>query len=437
MAIDFSNGRFSPKALDFLANSKARLCILHGSVRSSKTVNCTVRWLDYIRNGPPGDLVMMGQNKASIWRNVLNDMLDLIGKRAYKWVDRTIGSLTVFDRRVWIVGASTVEAEERLRGATFAGAYCDEANTYPEIVWTQLMARLSVKGAQVFANCNPDTPYHWFYTGPLMSPEIRNRQVWHFTMDDNPNLDPQYKEDLIAEYKGSPVFYRRFVLGEWVVAEGSIYQVFIDREEDYYKAVWNPEIKRLAIYSPKKADWITHRVSSVNIGVDWGQHKSAHAFVATAVTEDYGHIVVLRSRRHSAKGSTPEDVYDWFLDFADGITADYGTVRAVYCDSAEQLLINMLRQNTNYPIRNSLKYPIVDRIRATVAVMAQGRFHMLKDTETLRGFFRAARYQENTGEDKRLDDGSYDNDTGDAFEYSFERYMRHIVDGRGENEDTE
>jgi len=431
MAIDFANGSFSEKALHFLANSTARLCILHGSVRSSKTVNCTVRWLDYIVNGPPGDLIMMGKDRGSIWRNVLNDMLDIIGKQNYKWVDRMRGELKVFERRIWVIGASTVEAEERLRGATFAGAYCDEANTYPELVWNQLMARLSVKGAQVFANCNPDTPHHWFYKGPLTSPEIKNRQIWHFTMEDNPNLDPQYKEDLIAEYRGSPVFYRRFVLGEWIVAEGSIYQVFMDSEDDFFQVSWRPDKRRLEILNPKTGAFELKRIAHINIGVDWGQSKSAHAFVATAITEDYDYLVALRSKKHEAKGTTPNDVLDWFCEFAEGIEDTFGNIRAVYCDSTEQLLINMLRQNTEYSIRNSHKYPIVDRIRSTVSLMAQRRLQVIKDeTESLQEFFRAARYKEKALTDQRLDDGSYDQDTGDAFEYSFERYMSYLIGGR-------
>lgn len=430
MAIDFANGQFSPKALDFLTHSTARLCILHGSVRSSKTVNCTVRWLKYIKDGPPGDLVMMGKDRGAIWRNVLNDMLDLVGKKNFRWVDRTRGELEVFGRRIWIMGASTVETEERLRGSTFAGAYCDEANTYPETVWNQLMARLSIKGAQVFANCNPEHPFHWFYKGPLTSPHITNRQVWHFTMDDNPNLDPQYKEDLINEYRASPVFYRRFVLGEWVVAEGAIYQVFTDNEDDFYQTRWNPDDRKLEIYNAEREEWEQHRIAHINIGVDWGQNKSAHAFVATALTEDFSHLVVLKSIRHKAKGTTPNDVFDWVCEFVEGIEDKYGYVRSIYCDGNEQLLINMLRQNTDLPVRNARKKEINNRIRSTVRLMAQRRLQMLnrEDTQSLREFFQTARYKENTQKDERLDDGTYDQDTGDAFEYSFESYMNFLLD---------
>lgn len=67
--IDFEHGKFSPKALDFLAHSDARLNILHGSVRSTKTVNCTLRWITYCLDGPPGDLMMVGKTVATLQRN--------------------------------------------------------------------------------------------------------------------------------------------------------------------------------------------------------------------------------------------------------------------------------------------------------------------------------------------------------------------------------
>ena len=97
---------FSPKALDFLANSDARVNILHGSVRSSKTINCTVRWLDYLLNGPQGDLAMLGKTTATLQRNVLNDLFDIVGPKNYKWINRQQGELQIFGRRIYCFGAN-------------------------------------------------------------------------------------------------------------------------------------------------------------------------------------------------------------------------------------------------------------------------------------------------------------------------------------------
>lgn len=215
---------FSPKALDFLKNSHSRLNILHGSVRSSKTINCTVRWLDYLATGPQGDLCMMGRTTATLQRNVLNDLRDIVGEQNFKWVNKQQGELSLFGRRVYCFGANNEDAESKIRGATFAGAYCDEVTLYPQSVFNQLMARMSVKGAQCFCNTNPDNPYHWFYKDYITNDNIKDKQVWKFLMEDNYSLDKDYVESLKQMYTG--VWYDRMILGNWVAAEGRIYDMF-------------------------------------------------------------------------------------------------------------------------------------------------------------------------------------------------------------------
>ena len=215
---------FSPKQLDFIRNSDAKLNIADGAVRSGKTIACSVRWIDYMLTGPKGDLVMLGKSLGALKRNVLNDLFDIIGPKNIKWVDRQQGELQIYDRRVYAVGAANEEAESKIRGATFAGAYCDEANLYPESVWMQLQARLSIPGAKCFANCNPDSPYHWFYQKVICSDKIASKKRWSFLMDDNLSLSEEYKIQLASQYSG--VYKRRFIDGEWCVAEGLIYDAF-------------------------------------------------------------------------------------------------------------------------------------------------------------------------------------------------------------------
>lgn len=231
---------FSPKALDFLKHSDAKLNILDGSVRSGKTIAMTVRWLEYIVSGPPGDLAMLGKSLGTLKRNVLNDLFDICGKKNARWVDRQQGEMLIFGRRVYAIGASNEEAESRIRGATFAGAYCDEGNLYPESVWMQLQARLSVTGAKCFVNCNPDSPHHWFYVKVIMNEEIKSKKRWRFYMDDNFSLSEEYRTQLKSMYTG--VFKKRFIDGEWCVAQGLIYDSFdkqkhlIHYDADYLRA---------------------------------------------------------------------------------------------------------------------------------------------------------------------------------------------------------
>lgn len=110
----------------------------------------------------------------------------------------------------------------------------------------------------------------------------------------------------------------------------------------------------------------------------------------------------------------------------------YGEVRIIYPDSAEQTLINGIKAmvSEKFPhiiVRNSIKNEIIDRIRCTTSLMASFRFFITHDCKTLELAFENAVYNDKPkiqGKDERLDDGTSDIDTLDAFEYSFERYLR-------------
>ncbi len=214
---------FSPKQKAFIKHSTSKMNIATGAVRSGKTIACTIRWIDMLIGGQQADYVMMGKSLGSLKRNVINDLFDILGKNNARWIDRQQGEMFILGKRVYGIGAATEEAEERLRGATFAGAYCDEANLYPEAVWMQLQARLSLPGATTLANCNPDSPYHWFYKKVLRNTSL-DRRVWQFQMEDNLSLHEEYKKQLRAQYSG--VFKKRFIDGIWCVAEGKIYDSF-------------------------------------------------------------------------------------------------------------------------------------------------------------------------------------------------------------------
>ena len=57
-----------------------------------------------------------------------------------------------------------------------------------------------------------------------MESEKRNCLRLHFTMEDNPSLSKAIRQRYERLYSG--VFYRRFILGQWVQAEGRVYDFF-------------------------------------------------------------------------------------------------------------------------------------------------------------------------------------------------------------------
>lgn len=282
---------FSPKAIDFLKNADARLNILDGSVRSSKTVNCSVKWLEFMASGPKGDLALFGKTAATLQRNVLNDIFDIVGPSNYKWVNRQQGELKLLGRRCFCFGANNEDAESKIRGATFAGALCDEVSLYPQSVFNQLMARMSVKGAQCFCNTNPDSPYHWFYTDYIMNDAIKNKKRWHFNMEDNLSLDAEYVESLKQMYTG--VWYDRMIEGLWVAAEGSIYDMF-----DVNKHVINAQsVLANAKIHPRSCRWMVACDYGTSTVMSWGLYVKLPSGIVYKMREFYYDAQVIKTQK--------------------------------------------------------------------------------------------------------------------------------------------
>jgi len=211
-----------------IAHSTARINVWCGAVRSGKTISSLLRWLTYVATAPRGGaLVVAGKTLDTVARNVFGPLQDpiLFGPAArHVHYTRGASTATILGRTVEVITANDARAEGRLRGLTAAGAYVDELTLVPEAFFTQLLARLSVPGAKVFCTTNPDGPAHWVRRKFLLRAGELDLRWWHFTLDDNPALDPAYIAALRAEYTG--LWYRRFILGEWCLAEGAVYDAW-------------------------------------------------------------------------------------------------------------------------------------------------------------------------------------------------------------------
>ncbi|MEV0438976.1 terminase family protein [Streptomyces spectabilis] len=222
----------SDKQLDSIRRATARINIWHGSVRSGKTIASLVRFLLALRRAPAtGLVVIVGRSLQTIERNCLDVLADpvLFGDVAAE-VHHTRGATTstILGRVVHLVGASDARAEGRLRGMTAALAYCDEVTLLPPEFFRQLLARLSVPGAMLVGTTNPDSPKHWLKADYLDRAHELDLAQFHFQLADNPSLSEQYVAALAAEFTG--LWRRRMILGEWVVAEGAIYDAYDEQQ---------------------------------------------------------------------------------------------------------------------------------------------------------------------------------------------------------------
>ncbi len=247
------NRALSKRQHQSIAESTQRVNIWHGAIRSGKTFASLLRWLGYVASAPRGgELVVIGRTRDSIARNVFAPLQDpaLFGRFASQ-VRYTPGAAsgTIFGRKVHVIGASDVKAEKTIRGLTCAGAYVDELTVISLEFFAQLLGRLSVDDSKLFGTTNPDNPAHWLKADYLdRLDQLPDWSAWHFVLDDNPVLPEHIKDSYRREQVG--LFYRRFVLGEWVAAEGAIYDM------------WDPDRHVVAELPPI--------ANTVGIGVDYG-----------------------------------------------------------------------------------------------------------------------------------------------------------------------
>ncbi len=200
----------------------ARINILQGAVRSGKTWISLVLWSFYAA-GLPKDapLLMAGKTLTTLKRNVLEPLKDMLGEHFSYSLSKKEAQL--FGRTVYLEGVSDARSENKIRGITLQGAYCDELTLFPEAFFSMLLSRLSRPDAKLIATTNPDSPNHWLMQNYLSRKDLDLLQV-RFRLTDNTFLPDDYIESLKKEYTG--VFYKRFILGEWAVASGLVYPMF-------------------------------------------------------------------------------------------------------------------------------------------------------------------------------------------------------------------
>ena len=230
-----------------LKESKARINIFEGAIRSGKTIVSLLRVLMAIVLHRQGTIVVIARTRDSAYRNAFEPLMDrsLFGPLA-RLVHYTAGAPTarVMGRTVHVLGANDKKSEKVLRGLTVGLAYVDEITVIPEEFFTQLLGRMSPPRAKLFGTTNPDSPAHWLKAKFLdrISKGLERWRSWHFVLDDNPALSEEYKNQVKTEFTG--LWYKRFILGEWVAAEGAIYDMW---EPDKHTIPWDdlPEMREL------------------------------------------------------------------------------------------------------------------------------------------------------------------------------------------------
>lgn len=433
--------QLSSKQNEYILNATHRWNIKSGAVRSGKSFVDTAYIIPFRireRAGRPGLNVILGVSKESIERNVLQPMREI-------YTDKLIGTINnrnvarICGEDVYCLGAEKVSQVAKIQGSSIKYCYGDEIAKWNKEVFQMLKSRMDKPYSCFDGSCNPEHPTHWLKEF-LDNPDL-DIYLQTYTIFDNPYLDPEFVKQLCKEYEGT-IYYDRLIIGLWKRAEGAIYKRFADDPGNFRCAVVDQ------IDSDAGKQFLEEDITSIEFAIDFGGNKSGHAFVARGYTDDYRNVIALASKRIMAKDETKDidsNMLDnLFCDFVQDVIDKYAVIikhgeyveycnaETVYWDNAETVLGNSIRNAVEkrfswMSVKPARKKPINDRIHCTIRLMGAGRFWMTDDCGSLQAAFTDAVWDQEKDKDERLDDGSTDIDSLDAFEYTIERDMKYLI----------
>ena len=333
--------------------------ICDGAVRSGKTFCMGVAFLLWAMTCFHGrQFALCGKTIGALRRNLLYDALPEVERVGVRCEERrSENSFTLRwggrSNRFLLFGGQDEGSAALIQGVTLAGLLLDEAVLMPRSFVEQACARCSVPGSKLWFNCNPEGPEHWFYREWILKAEERRALYLHFTMEDNPGLDEAVWERYQRLYSG--IFYRRFVLGEWVTAEGRVYDFFDRRRDAAPVPPGRMEAWRVSV------DYGTVNPTSMGL---WGRRNG----VWYRVKEFY-----YDSRREGRQKTDAEYVRD--------LRALCGgkRVERVIVDPSAASFLAALRQ-AGFPVK-AADNRVLDGIRVTAGMLREGKIILCEPCE--------------------------------------------------------
>ena len=432
---------FKPKSLEALRlgyREPVETTVYEGAIRSAKTITSLFDWDDYILHCKEKAFLMSGNTLGSLSRNCLEGeygFLALTGAVPARDFD---GShiLRYAGKIIYLMGGHDSASFKKARGLTIGGAYLDEGNLQDRMFVETILGRsFASSWIRNIFTINPDVPRHWFYSDKTIGidrfgadhvPDIYRR--FHFTLDDNPAITEERKACIAAQYTG--VFYKRYILGLRVRAEGACY----------------PSFKNNKPGEPGNVlDVLPNNIYMVTIAADIGGNKSATVFHATGWYSVAGRLAIVTiDELYDDRNKNTESVLSSWKAFIERVRAprlvtdSMGREKFItlpidraFCDSAEQLIKKSLDGISGVHVEDSWKAPIIDRIRCADLLYAQGRKNIMRSCPHAIEATESAMWNQKASKDKeeRLDDGTTDIDSLDADEYSWEREMSRLLEG--------
>lgn len=389
---------------EFFDNANHRFNIKTGATRSGKT------YMDYFviprriraRIGLEGLVVILGVTKSTIERNILEPMRNL-------WGPELVGEINsqnkcyLFGEMCYCLGAEKVSQVSKLRGSSIKYCYGDEIADWNEDVFELLKSRLDKPYSCLDGALNPQGPNHWMKKFLESDADIYCQK---YTIFDNPFLPKEFVDNLCKEYSGS-VYYRRYILGEWALAEGLVYPMF-SREKHITHEI--PEYVRNSVYVVS-IDYGTVNPFAAGLW-EWNRGKQK----ATMIKELY------YSGRDTEKRVDDEAYYKMVCQLVGNLPID----RLIIDPSAASFIEVVKKYGRFIPV--GADNDVINGIQYTTKYLNAGVLQFHDSCENMFKELEGYAWDEKAGEDKVIKENDHLCDQLRYFVMSFlRRELRYII----------
>lgn len=405
---------FSPKQLEifkFPFENQYTALICDGAVRSGKTMCMSFAFLTWGMSNFNGmNFGICGKTVQSAERNVLRPLTALTyvkenysvkynSSKHFLTVSR--GDVTNY---FYIFGGKDESSYELVQGITLAGVLLDEVALMPQSFVNQALARCSVENSKKWFNCNPENPSHWFYQEWILHPEEKKAKFLHFLMPDNPSLSEEKLAEYESMYKGT--FYRRYILGEWVRAEGLVYPDF------------NPDVHCIDKWDKRGQYYISCDYGTTNPTVfllwrvNWNLPKEQRIVLVKEYYYDS------RAEENNHKQKTDDEYYKDLCKFATGYT-----IERLIIDPSAASFKALIRQKGQFMTKDA-ENDVINGIRFTGNMLMSGQVRFNRQCKDIQAEFGAYSWDDSKSEDTVIKENDH---AMDAMRYFFYTIIRKNV----------
>jgi len=399
----------SKKQIESFRGANARLNFWEGAVRSGKSFISLLRFVQALKNGPPGQAMIVGVSRDAIQRNVILEICAIMGMPP---PTPKSTQMNILGRVIHLVGANDERAQRRIQGSTLALAYVDELTLIPQGFFRMLLSRLSVTGAMLFGTTNPDSPFHWLKTEFLCKEDL-DMKIFKFKLDDNPSLSQSYIDNLKKEYSG--LWYKRYIDGDWVLAEGTVYDFF--DEEDHIIDI-----------PPGPAEYYV-------IGIDYGTSNPTTFSLIGYNRKLYPNLWLEKEYYYDSRAMNRQKTDTEYVEDLKKFIAGK-VVRCIYVDpSAASFKLEMSRQGLGGII--DADNDVINGIRFKSKLLSNGTYKICRCCSNAIREFQTYRWDEKVslrGEDKPIKEHDH---SLDGQRYALYTHFRNVLTGEQTSEDLD